>query len=515
MLRFVHMHYKTLLTLTSLVFVGSLFVHVSPVFALGDGDSCVPGSSPKTGSDGFLLICVTETVNGQTVGFYQSCGFSPQPAGCPAPPTTYNPGPVTTTPLSPTSPAIPGCLPGYAFSTITGQPCQTVLSGCAPGYTYNILTGQLCSASSSTGAPTGSGTASTGSNTSTTGALSLTVGNQQITITPDAAVSIIQSLARTAGVSSGVTITSSQSGSTATINGVTFTGSSNTDLAAKYLAYLQGGTTSTGSTSGGTGGTIGTTVVEYLTVDLCLSGCTNPPAQMKILQGYLATENVGPVVISGFFDQQTEAAVKTLQAKYAGEILAPAGLTVPTGYVGASTRAFINKKLSLLRAGGGSGTPTATNYCTSSDQIINVAWPASGQVRPATTNLKDQAVAFKITVPTTFSPALNINHLGFFRIAEVPDTTVTGRDLSVSKNPCDFNRVTSIDTNEVGVGDTAPGLNYTVNNPNGYRTLGATFNLQSGDTVYVNVRNRSAQGGLSCPTATCNVLFDFATPNRY
>ena len=159
------------------------------------------------------------------------------------------------------------------------------------------------------------------------------------------------------------------------------------------------------------------------------------------------------------------------------------------------------------------GPPPPPSYCQGSDTIINVPWPATGQVRPSTNGFGNQKIAFKITVPQTFSPTLNINHLGFVRVAEVPGTSVTSRDVTVSMSPCDFQSGNYL-ANGIGSGDTAPGANFTVNNANGYFAVGASFNVNSGDTFYVNVRNAN-NGVPSCPVATCDVLFDFATPNRY
>jgi len=153
------------------------------------------------------------------------------------------------------------------------------------------------------------------------------------------------------------------------------------------------------------------------------------------------------------------------------------------------------------------------NFCTTGDSIIPINWPTSGQVRPSTNGFGNQRIAFKITVPQTFSPALNINHLGFVRIAEVPGSPVTARDITVSKNSCDFQSGQYL-YDGIGYGDTAPGANYTANNPNGYFAVGANFNIMSGDVIFVNIRNAN-NGVPSCPSATCNILFDFATPNRY
>lgn len=67
---------------------------------------------------------------------------------------------------------------------------------------------------------------------------------------------------------------------------------------------------------------------------------------VKALQDVLKAEGLFPnsVQSTGNFLQVTLSAVKKLQAKYAAEILAPLGLTVPTGFVGSSTRAWLNKK---------------------------------------------------------------------------------------------------------------------------------------------------------------------------
>ena len=168
----------------------------------------------------------------------------------------------------------------------------------------------------------------------------------------------------------------------------------------------------------------------------------------------------------------------------------------------------------LVQVSAGNVGNAGTNMCTGSDSIISVGWPASGQVRPATSGFGNQKIAFRITIPATFSPSLNINHLGFMHISEVPGGAVTSRDMTVSRSSCDFTGGADTIYNAIGFGDTAPGANYTVNNPNGYLSAGGNFNLQSGDVVYVNVRN-SNNGAPSCPNSSCDILFDFATPNRY
>ena len=68
--------------------------------------------------------------------------------------------------------------------------------------------------------------------------------------------------------------------------------------------------------------------------------------QVKCLQEFLAAQGsqIYPQgAVSGSFSTYTRDAVSRFQEKYASEILAPLGLTVGTGYVGASTRKTINR----------------------------------------------------------------------------------------------------------------------------------------------------------------------------
>jgi hypothetical protein len=327
------------------------------------------------------------------------------------------------------------------------------------------------------------------------------------------ATAIIQALAKKEA-NNGVVVSVGPNGVSTTIDGVTFSASTAIELAAKYYQYLQSAQgVSSGAPAGGTNA--GNTLATSLSVNLA-PGDYNPTDQVRLLQAFLNSEVAATLTLNGFFNDQTQVGVIKLQNKYASQTYQKAGLTTATGFVGQYTRDLINSKLGAAPSGSGSGSSGAvvTNYCTGADQIINVPWPASGQVRPATTGFKDQTIAFKITVPSTFSPALNINHLGFMRIAEVANSPVVGREVTVSRNPCDFQSgnyfISGLQTN-----DTAPGVNYSVNNPNGFVPAGGQFNLQSGDTIYFNVRNISGSGAKSCSFASCNVLFDFATPNRY
>lgn len=153
------------------------------------------------------------------------------------------------------------------------------------------------------------------------------------------------------------------------------------------------------------------------------------------------------------------------------------------------------------------------NFCTGSDLQYTINWPSAGQVRPQTSGFGNQRVAFRVTVPTTFTPALNINHLGFIHIAEVPGSATTPREFTVSKNACDFQSSSYI-YNGTGYAIAAPSVNFTVNNPTGYFAVGADFNVQSQDVFYINIRN-SNNGTPACGYSSCDLALDFATPNRY
>ena len=155
--------------------------------------------------------------------------------------------------------------------------------------------------------------------------------------------------------------------------------------------------------------------------------------------------------------------------------------------------------------------PTATNYCTGSDTIINLNWPLDGQTRPGTNGFGSQKLAFRVTVPANITTPQNINHVGFAKIVEIPGTSVTAREMTVSASPCDFQSGNYMYRD---VGNSAPSTSFTANNPNNYRQAGASFNVQSGDVFYINVRN-SVNGSNSCQFSTCDVYLDFATPASY
>nr|MBP8294929.1 hypothetical protein [Burkholderiales bacterium] len=156
------------------------------------------------------------------------------------------------------------------------------------------------------------------------------------------------------------------------------------------------------------------------------------------------------------------------------------------------------------------------SYCQPGDHIIDQPWPVSGQAKPGTNGFTTQVYSFRITVPFTFNPPLNINHLGFIRITETPGTTVTSREYTVSTIPCDFHAPPGgYLRDNLGAGNTSPDFNFTVNNPNGWLAAGAQINFQSGDVIYISIRNFNYNGGSPIPTcpinvSSCDALMDFA-----
>ncbi|MDO8564971.1 MAG: hypothetical protein Q7R88_03180 [bacterium] len=74
-------------------------------------------------------------------------------------------------------------------------------------------------------------------------------------------------------------------------------------------------------------------------------GRDNNPEQVLRLQVFLKTVAGIDTPVTGIFDAQTEAAVRIFQARYPADILAPWGLTEPTGFVGVTTKRKINELL--------------------------------------------------------------------------------------------------------------------------------------------------------------------------
>ena len=81
---------------------------------------------------------------------------------------------------------------------------------------------------------------------------------------------------------------------------------------------------------------------SYLSSYLKLGG-NNPQDQVLKLQAFLASVENLPVTATGIFDEQTFEGVKSFQAKYVTEILAPWGVTTPTGQVWYTTKKKVNE----------------------------------------------------------------------------------------------------------------------------------------------------------------------------
>ncbi len=82
--------------------------------------------------------------------------------------------------------------------------------------------------------------------------------------------------------------------------------------------------------------------VNFITTFLKV-GVDNNPNEVRKLQYFLNTYEGANLAIDGIFDTNTENAVKALQSKYTNEILAPWGVTTPTGIVYITTTNYINR----------------------------------------------------------------------------------------------------------------------------------------------------------------------------
>ena len=168
------------------------------------------------------------------------------------------------------------------------------------------------------------------------------------------------------------------------------------------------------------------------------------------------------------------------------------------------TSSLVNTTINVTVAG-----QAVTNYCTGpGDEIVGVDWPPQGQSKSYLYDFKNQRIAWRIIVPNVSTPP---GLVGLWRMAEIPNTAVVSRDVTVSKNPCDFVSGQFL-YNGIGNADTAPTVSYTVNNPTGYKQTGASLNINSGDTVYINLRNQ-VNGNNTCPSQlNCGMLLDFTVP---
>jgi hypothetical protein len=83
---------------------------------------------------------------------------------------------------------------------------------------------------------------------------------------------------------------------------------------------------------------------DYYLTEYIRYGADNNPEEVKKLQTFLNEYEGEQIPVTGFYGEITMGAVNRLQKKYASEILAPWGITEPTGYVYITTQRFINNK---------------------------------------------------------------------------------------------------------------------------------------------------------------------------
>lgn len=115
-------------------------------------------------------------------------------------------------------------------------------------------------------------------------------------------------------------------------------------------------------------------------------GQSNDSTQVMKLQSFLNSQGAR-LPVTGFFGSMTTAAVKNFQVKYKSEILAPLGLTRPTGNVYGSTQ----RKINQLNCG---GDPAPVHTTTSVQTVA-----------PAPTSVQTAAAAAPTSASVTSRPA--------------------------------------------------------------------------------------------------------------
>ena len=136
--------------------------------------------------------------------------------------------------------------------------------------------------------------------------------------------------------------------------------------------------------------------------------------------------------------------------------------------------------------------------CTSADEQIAHKW-GGGNQRVISQRFGNNVVSIKFTVPagTSFEGGKQIS------VVEYQDGQAT-REMALSKVPCSFTAADAYFTGDgkwpaIQKGAISPGLNYGLS---GNRIYVVT----PGVPVYINIRNRDADGRPSCNSgATCNV----------
>ena len=198
------------------------------------------------------------------------------------------------------------------------------------------------------------------------------------------------------------------------------------------LSGMSGGTT-TGGSSAACGFTftenhkMGDRGGEVMNIQKFLN--TDPATQVA------ATGAGSPGNETSYFGPATKAAVKKFQAKYASDILAPVGLTNPTGFWGPSSIAKANalSQASCSSTGTGSGTGSAT---AGTGVTVSAAAQPGNSLAP--------------------KGALNVPFTRFTLTAGASDVAVTGVKVKLQglANRSNFTSVVLLDENGMQVGRT-------------------------------------------------------------
>ena len=124
------------------------------------------------------------------------------------------------------------------------------------------------------------------------------------------------------------------------------------------------------------------------------AGADNDQEQVKLLQAFLSGEMGTTTPATGMFDAQTEAAVRAFQLKYADEILAPWGITEPTGQVYLLTQWKINGIACPALNAPKPAVPPLSQSGDADEDIVGAAVaPVAGSVTLTDSKTDDNAVS--------------------------------------------------------------------------------------------------------------------------
>ena len=121
-----------------------------------------------------------------------------------------------------------------------------------------------------------------------------------------------------------------------------------------------------------------TTCTPLLTQNM-RPGLGNNAVEVQKLQTFLNTHIGANLPVTGYFGPMTTQAVRQFQARYAAEILAPVGLSVPSGFVFTMTLGKIN----ALGCGGTAPTAFVVPPMPQAAAAVAVAPPPAPKPKPA------------------------------------------------------------------------------------------------------------------------------------